>query len=152
MSLVGFEHVLSRAVEVKFAADARYRVAPPSVIALLKIVAYMDNRQRRQKDLQDLRLLFHHYEATTDRIFSNEVFAAGLGDVEQANAFLLGLDIGAFATDEETEIVKAFVESLHIPSDELEHFDVQDFQQRETKRFQQQLRAFRRGFGQSRTT
>lgn len=61
MSLVGFGHVFTRAVEVDLGADVLFGVAPPAVIALLKIVAYMDDRQRRGKDLDDLRVLFLRY-------------------------------------------------------------------------------------------
>lgn len=51
MSLVGFEHVFSRSLPFSFAEGVQYRVAPPPVITLLKIVAFMDDPYRRKKDL-----------------------------------------------------------------------------------------------------
>jgi predicted nucleotidyltransferase len=38
---------------------------------LLKIVAFMDDQQRRAKDLSDIRGLLVQYEADRDRIFSD---------------------------------------------------------------------------------
>src|SRR5580658_6325877 len=108
MSLVGFDHVFVRALSFTFAEGIQYRVVPPPVIALLKIIAFMDDPHRRKKDLLDIGELFRHYEAASDRIFSDDVFAAGLDDIEYANAFLLGVDIGFIATDEEVEILSAF--------------------------------------------
>lgn len=116
------------------------------VVALLKIVAYVEDRQRRRKDLDDLCILFHMYEASSDRIFSDAVFAAELEDVADASAFLLGADTGAFATGDEAAIVRNFLELLQIPAEELAKLDPDDFRQGSTQRLQQQLRAFSQGF------
>jgi predicted nucleotidyltransferase len=87
MSLVGFEHVFVRALSFTFAEGIQYRVVPPPVIALLKIIAFMDDPHRRRKDLLDIGELFRHYERASDRMFSDEVFAAGLDDIEYATAY-----------------------------------------------------------------
>ena len=100
MSLVGFGHVFTRALPFSFAAGVQYRVAPPPVIALLKIIAFMDDQHGRKKDLLDLTELFRRYDAASDRIFSDEVFAAELAEIDYASAFLLGMDVGAIVTDE----------------------------------------------------
>ena len=121
-------------------------MAPPPVLALLKIVAYMDDPHRRRKDLMDLRSLFRHYEASSDRIFGDAIFAADLEDIEHANAFLLGLDVGAIVTDEEAEVVDAFLNKHQISDEELLDFDREDYRQRDTLRFHMQLRAFEKGF------
>ena len=109
MSLVGFEHVFARATMVDFGSKVQHRVAIAPVVALLKIIAFMDDPQRRRKDLLDLQIVFRHYEAASDRIFGDEVFAAELEDIEYANAFLLGLDVGAIVTPHETRVVQAFI-------------------------------------------
>jgi predicted nucleotidyltransferase len=145
ISLVGFEHVFVRAVSFPFAEGIQYPVVPPPVIALLKIVAFMDDRHRRKKDLLDISELFRHYEAASDRIFCDEVIATALDDIEYANAFLLGMDVGILATDEEVEILKAFFRAQRVSDQELKELDPEDIQQREAVRFQQQLRAFRKG-------
>lgn len=151
MSLVGFDHVFTRALSFSFAEGVHYRVAPPLVIALLKIIAFMDDQHSRQKDLLDVADLFRRYGAGSDRIFSKEVFAAELGDIEYANAFLLGMDVGAIATDEEVEIVNAFVRTQSISDEDLLELDPEDMRERETRRFQHQLRAFWQGIVQSRS-
>ena len=150
MSLVGFHHVFARALPFPFAPGVQYRVAPPSVIALLKTVSYMDDPHGRQKDLTDLRTLFRRYEEASERIFGDDVFAAELEDIEYANALLLGMDVGALATDEEVEIVKAFLGDQIVSAEELLELERDDVQQREALRFQQQLRAFRKGLERSR--
>jgi len=73
--------------------------------------------------------LFGRYDAASDRIFSDEVFAAELEQIDYANAFLLGMDVGTIATDGRGR---------------------EDIQQREALRFQEQLRAFRKGIEKSR--
>jgi predicted nucleotidyltransferase len=147
MSLVGFDHVFGRAVPFPFAEGVQYRVAPPHVIALLKIVAFMDDQNRRSKDLLDIGELFRRYEQASDRIFGEEVFAAELADFEYVNAFLLGLDVGAITTTEEREIVDRFLEAQMASDDELEELAREGID-RDAFRFQQQLRAFRKGMEQ----
>jgi predicted nucleotidyltransferase len=151
MSLVGFDHVFGRAVPFRFAEGVEYRVAPPSVVALLKIVAFMDDQNRRRKDLFDIAELFRRYEEPSDRIFGDEVFAAELEDFEYANAFLLGLDVGAIATPEEREIAHRFLRDRMLSDDIVGDLDREDMD-RDSFRFQQQLRAFRKGVDQSRRT
>jgi predicted nucleotidyltransferase len=142
---------LSGRCRFTFAEGIQYRVIPPPVIALLKVIAFMDDPHRRKKDLLDIGELFRHYEAASDRIFSDDVFAAGLDDIEYANAFLLGVDIRLIATDEEVEILNAFLGAQSVSDEELRELDPEDIRQRGEARFQQQLRAFRRGLEQRRT-
>jgi len=150
MSLAGFEHVFARSVAFAFSRNLQCKVAPPPVIALLKIVAYMDDPYRRQKDLLDLRSLFRRYEDASDRIFGDDVFAAGLEDIEYANAFLLGLDVGSIVTGTEAGIVNAMITRQRVPDEELGDFERDDLQQRAALRFQMQLRAFEQGVGAGR--
>jgi len=152
MSLVGFEHVFTRALPFSFGEGVQYRVAPPPVIALLKIIAFTDDQNGRKKDLLDLTELFRRYDASSDRIFSDEVFAAELEEIDYANAFLLGMDVGTIATDEEAGILSAFLQSQSISDEELLVLDREDMRQREASRFQEQLRAFRKGIEQGRST
>jgi predicted nucleotidyltransferase len=108
----------------------------------------MDDPHRRKKDLVDIGELFRHYERASDRIFSDEVFAAALDDIEYANAFLLGIDVGIIAIDEEVEILNAFFVTQSVSDEELQELDPEDIRQRGEARFQQQLRAFRKGLEQ----
>ena len=108
MSLVGFEHVFKSAIDMP-ALGTDSKVVPPVVLALLKVVAFMDDPQGREKGLSDIRELLTLYEADTDRVFSDEVFAAELGDVSLASAFLLGLDLKLLVSERERLLVEKFL-------------------------------------------
>jgi len=142
MSLAGFDHVFASAVEMHPAEGLRIRVVPPVVTVLLKIIAYMEDPYRRAKDLQDICVVLARYEAQSDRLFSDAVFDAELPDFEVANAFLLGLDLRALATNDDATYVKEFLEHF-LKQEEERHFDEEDFS---TKAFRSQIRALNRGF------
>jgi predicted nucleotidyltransferase len=145
MSLVGFEHVFTQARPFSFADGSRCQVASPPVLALLKIVAFMDDPYGRGKDLLDLRMLFRAYEKDSDRIFDDDVLAAELEDVEYAGAYLLGQDVGSLVTDEEMGIVRRFLRRELMPDEELDELNRAD--NWAAVRVQQQLRAFHKGLG-----
>jgi predicted nucleotidyltransferase len=90
MSLVGFDHVFATAQPVQFAPDLMLKVISSSALMFLKIVAFMDDQQRRAKDLDDIRGLLVQYEAHSDRVFSDLVIDAALEDYGLAPAFLIG--------------------------------------------------------------
>ena len=113
MSLVGFDHVFASAQPTQFAPDLTLKVVSPTVLMLLKIVAFMDDQQRRVKDLDDIRGLLMQYEADSERLFSNVMIDAALQDFGLAPAFLLGLDLRALCTDEEVVVVHAFLDVMH---------------------------------------
>jgi predicted nucleotidyltransferase len=46
-------------------------VISSTALMLLKIVAFMDDQQRRVKDLDDIRGLLVQYEADSERLFSD---------------------------------------------------------------------------------
>ena len=143
MSLAGFDHVFASAVEVNLTGGFTIRVAPPLVTALLKIIAWVDDPYRRAKDLQDIRIVLRRYEQDSDRLFSDAVFDADLPDFEFANAFLLGLDMRALATDDDASWVEQFLGRL-VAQDEEGRFDEEsDFGM---KSFCRQLNAFGKGF------
>jgi predicted nucleotidyltransferase len=73
MSLVGFDHVFATAQPVQLAPDLTLKVISSTALMLLKIVAFMDDPQRRVKDLDDIRGLLLQYEADSERIFSDVV-------------------------------------------------------------------------------
>jgi predicted nucleotidyltransferase len=113
MSLVGFEHVFTSAQPVKFSPDLTLKVISPTALMLLKIVAFMDDPQRRVKDLDDIRGLLTEYEADSERLFSDVVIDAGLADFGLAPAFLLGVDLRALCTPEKLAIVNAFLAAMN---------------------------------------
>lgn len=141
MSLTGFEHVFTNAVDLPLRKGAPIRVASPSVTILLKIIAYTDDPYRRAKDLDDIRLVLGRYEAETDRLFSDVVFDADLPDFSEANAFLLGLDLRALATKDDAAYIDRFL--VHFLSRDEGEIDPDDFA---AKVFRGRLHAFKRGF------
>src|SRR6202161_1517087 len=113
MSLVGFHHVFATAQPVQLAPDLTLKVISSTALMLLKIVAFMDDPQRRVKDLDDMRGLLLQYEADSDRIFSDVVINAALQDFGLAPAFLMGLDLRALCADDEVQIVHTFLEAMN---------------------------------------
>jgi len=113
MSLVGFEHVFTGAQPVEFSPDLTLKVISSTALMLLKIVAFMDDPQRRVKDLDDIRGLLTQYEADSERLFSDVVIDAGLADFGLATAFLLGIDLRGLCTLEEAGIVNAFLVAIN---------------------------------------
>ena len=109
MRLVGFDHVFEKAISHRVAPDFSVKAIPPVVLALTKIISFMDSPYRRPKDLTDIRSILDRYEEDSDRIFEDEVFAARLSDISLANAFLLGLDLAQICSAEEFAIVQQFV-------------------------------------------
>jgi predicted nucleotidyltransferase len=99
---------------VRVAPDLTLKVISSTALMLLKIVAFMDDPQRRGKDLAkdlvDIRGLLVQYDTDSDRIFSDVVLDAALEDYGLAPAFLLGLDLRALCTNEEVAIVRAFLD------------------------------------------
>ena len=112
MSLVGFDHVFSQARPVQFADGLTIRIIPAVVLMLLKIVAFMDDQHKREKDLSDIRAMFALYEIDGDRIFSELVLEARLQDISLAGAFLLGVDVRSLCTLEELVVVHQFLAVL----------------------------------------
>ena len=76
----------------------------------------MDDPQGRVKDLSDLRELLTLYEADTDRVFSDEVFAAELADINLASAFLLGLDLKLLVSERERLVVEQLLSLISDPA------------------------------------
>jgi predicted nucleotidyltransferase len=113
MSLVGFDHVFATTQPVQLAPDLTLKVISSTTLMLLKIVAFMDDPQRRVKDLDDIRGLLLQYESDSERIFSDIVIDAALQDFGLAPAFLMGLDLRALCADDEVQIVHTFLEVMN---------------------------------------
>jgi len=86
MSLVGFDHVFADAEAAELAPKLILKIIPSIVLVLLKIVAFLDDQQRRAKDLLDIRSMLFLYEEDSERIFSDVVLDAKLADFSLAKA------------------------------------------------------------------
>jgi predicted nucleotidyltransferase len=112
MSLVGFNHVFSEALEVEVAPQLIVKVVPAPVLMLLKIVAFMDDHYRREKDLSDIRSVLALYQADDERVYSDAVLEARLEDIDLASAYLIGWDLGSLCTMEELAVVNRFIAAV----------------------------------------
>lgn len=108
MKVVGidlaFEHACSHTLE----DGGEVLVAPPNVIAVLKMVSYCDRPSDRERDLQDLANLLDTYVDDDDKRRWTE--AGHIEAFELAPAFLLGVDVGRLlVTDSHHELVTKFL-------------------------------------------
>jgi predicted nucleotidyltransferase len=100
-------------------------VIPPVVLALLKMVAYLDDTHRHEKDLHDIRDVFRLYATDTDGEFSDEVFEANLPDVSLAPVFLLGVDLRSICSPDELTLVGKFATIIsRVKAGNSTHIDV----------------------------
>jgi predicted nucleotidyltransferase len=109
MSLVGFDHVFENAIEWSVIPTLHLRVIPLHVFFLLKTAAFLDDEQRRRKDLTDIHTLLKVYERSSDRLYSDRVFAADLSDIQFAPALLLGQDLADLCNPNERKMVESFL-------------------------------------------
>jgi len=109
MRVVGYEHVFRDAVRRELASGLEVKIVLPSVLALLKLISYLDSPHTRQKDLPDLVTLMIRDEEDGDRRFSGAVLDASVL-YDEARAYLLGHDLRALcATEDEVEVVERFL-------------------------------------------
>lgn len=112
MRVVGYDHVFKHAVTCDLGAGLNVRVVPLVVLALLKIVSYLDDPNTREKDLQDFSNIMAKYEEDGERRFSVEVLESGL-DYDSAGAYLLGRDLATLCREEdEFASVERFVQQI----------------------------------------
>lgn len=119
MSLVGFDHVFNEAKTIQVNDSLTVELPPVPVLALLKIVAFLDRPYERERDLQDLRGILSHYEEGSDRLLSDQVHAANLSDFSLNSAFLLGVDLASLGTAEEADVVETFLSRVSNETDAL---------------------------------
>ena len=119
MSLVGFRLVYERAERLRIADALTIHVAPVSVVALLKMNAFLDRPTERDRDLEDLSYLLEGYLADDEeRRYTPEIIDRDLS-FEDTNAFLLGKDISAIAGNTERQVVSDFFARLQDDRDSM---------------------------------
>jgi len=113
MSLEGmdlaFEHAEPHVVQ-----GYRVLVAPPPVIAILKMVSFGERPAERERDLEDIAHLLDAYvDESSGRRWDD---AAECGEFDLAPAYLLGLDIHRLlASDVHRAIVSGFLRQIESP-------------------------------------
>jgi predicted nucleotidyltransferase len=98
LSTVGFDLVLAHASDVAIpGTDSNVEVASLATIVVLKMVAWLDRPDERQKDLEDLGRVF---EAAIDD-WDDRRWEVPLADLEHEvqSAFFVGREVAAIARD-----------------------------------------------------
>jgi len=99
MSIAGFQECFQHAVSVKLSSSPELIVKMVSLagLALLKLISWDDNPERRLKDAPDLLLIMRHYldAGNLDRLFDegSDIIEADSYDYDLASARFLGRDI-----------------------------------------------------------
>jgi predicted nucleotidyltransferase len=109
MNLTGMRLALATDNTLQIDSGLSIRVAPVPVIAVLKMISYLDRPAERERDLHDLAyILENHVPADDDRRFAAEVVDTGI-PWEHASAYLLGHDLRALVNARERGVVDNFV-------------------------------------------
>ncbi len=104
MSLAGMDLAFKHAEQRKVVHGYTAWVAPPRVVAMLKMSAYCDRPAERERDLEDIaHLLASYVDDDSDRRWDEAVDQ----EFDLAPAYLMGLDVGRTL---ETETHRAVVE------------------------------------------
>jgi predicted nucleotidyltransferase len=110
MSLAGLGLAFEHAITVALAPDLVVRVAPPAVIAVLKMIAYCERPAERERDLHDLSHLLDEYLGSDDdRRFDDRVLAAQL-PWDHVSAHELGHDIGRIISASDKQAIDTFLD------------------------------------------
>lgn len=102
MSIVGFQESYQHAISVKLSSTPELivKVVNLAGLALLKIISWNDNPERRGKDAIDLFLIMKNYldAGNLDRLIEKAIDLFEEKDYELASSRFLGRDIGEIAT------------------------------------------------------
>lgn len=99
MSIAGFQECFQHAVSVKLSSNPELTVKVVSLagLALLKLISWDDNPERRSKDAPDLLLIMRHYldAGNLDRLFDegSDIIEEDSYDYDLASARFLGRDV-----------------------------------------------------------
>ncbi len=114
-------HVMNMAgIELAFGHAASHdldgfvaQVAPPTVVALLKMTAYLDRPNDRLRDLADIAHLLDIYvEDDSERRWDE---AVDVEEFELAPAYLFGLDVGKIVEDSHHALIRSFLDRVADP-------------------------------------
>lgn len=108
MSLVGLRLAFDASYPLDVGKGVSVLLASVPTIAILKVIAFLDSPERREKDLEDLAFLLEEYLGDQDRRFELIGTVPGL-DYENASAFALGLDAGQLVNTVERALVARFI-------------------------------------------
>ncbi len=109
MNLLGFLLAFQHAQPMQLGPELDFHVAPLDVIALLKMVSYLDRPYERERDLQDLAYIFEEYLQPDDPTrFDDAVLEANV-TYQQSSAFVLGRDLAGMVNEQERTVISHFI-------------------------------------------
>lgn len=109
MTLTGLRLALDRSIPFEIERGVSIPIAPVAVIAVLKMISYLDRPRERERDLHDLAYILESYvRPDDDRRFEPSVLDAGLR-YEQASAYLLGRDLRILVNASERRGIEQFL-------------------------------------------
>jgi predicted nucleotidyltransferase len=112
MNIAGLRLALEEAETIEVVPGLTLQVAPLEVIALLKMVSYLDRPQERDRDLEDIALILDEYiKAEDDRRYGDEILDLGLR-YEESSPFLLGRKLAAVVNQPERDAVEEFIDLI----------------------------------------
>jgi len=109
MNMTGHRLAYDHAIQITINDSIEIPVAPVHVITLLKTIAWMDDPDKRDKDLDDIVFMLTNYLSEFDeRKFTSAIMDNNI-NFEMATAFILGMDLGNIIGSSEEEILSAFI-------------------------------------------
>ena len=152
LNVAGFKEALASAILVQVDADLVVSVASLSGLAVLKLFAWADQRDKANADADDLRRLLEDYgnAGNEDRLYGEELhfLEDAKFDFEVASARLLGNDVASIATTDTaariTDILRSEEQVERLLAQMLQATAVID--DRIPTRYAELLVAFRQGF------
>jgi predicted nucleotidyltransferase len=111
LSLTGFDLALEHTQPVQLSGGTTIEVVALPVLVVLKIVAWLERPQERQKDLGDLaQILMYALEDDDERRWdaAHPVCASGL-DHEDQSAFFIGYEVGLIAKPPHADAIARFL-------------------------------------------
>jgi predicted nucleotidyltransferase len=119
MTLTGLRHAFARQEPLELAPGATIGVAPLAVLALLKVISYLDRPGERVHDLEDLAFIMAEYAPIDDeRRWSDELIELQL-PVERTSSYLLGGELATFVDAKERSCIEEFLQRLDRDGDSL---------------------------------
>ena len=110
MTTLGFSEAYQHAVRVLIAGATEIDVCSPAGLALLKLIAWDERRER--KDAGDLGVLLYYYveAGNEERLYEEHTDLLDLADYKLAGARILGRDISLLLTAQSRPVVEAILQ------------------------------------------
>jgi predicted nucleotidyltransferase len=123
MRILGFDDAYEDSIKVfiKGMDDYPLRVAGPVGLVILKLIAWSDAADRRERDAKDIDLILSEYYSLSDnseRVFDcPEIMDAVAFDIQRAGTILLGKDVAGLIRRKRTEQVIRSIIDAELSSD-----------------------------------